>query len=220
MEGRGTTARYEIRELDPAEFGARLYQLIGVYAAAMRPPADQLAGRHPIMVAHSSYPGFRALIGTADDEVAGFCYGFHGAAGQWWHDRVNYGLAASHGQATAKWWLADTFELAELHVTPACQGLGIGSNLLVNTTNRISERHVVLSTRDTESVARRLYRSFGFTDLLTGFRFDGAAAAGPGQSGAAAGGPGQSSTEPPYAVMGAELPLLDVRPRAASPRRS
>ena len=152
------------------------------------------------MIAHSSYPGFRALVGIVDDELAGFCYGFHGAAGQWWHDRVNYGLAASRGQAAAKRWLADTFELAELHVLPAYQGLGIGSSLLQKITKRISERNVVLSPRDTESVARKLYRSFGFSDLLTGFRFDG--------------------VEPPYAVMGAELPLLDARPREAKPRRS
>jgi ribosomal protein S18 acetylase RimI-like enzyme len=199
MRGRGTTARYEMRELEPAEFGARLYQLIGIYAAAMRPPTDQLAGRHPIMVTHASYPGFRALVGIVDEELAGFCYGFHGATGQWWHDRVSYGLTASRGQATAKWWLADTFEIAELHVIPDFQGLGIGSGLLHKITNRISERRVVLSTRDTESVARRLYRSVGFTDLLTGFRFEGA--------------------EPPYAVMGAELPLLEARAREAKPRR-
>jgi ribosomal protein S18 acetylase RimI-like enzyme len=173
--------------------------LICVYAAAMRPSAEQLAGRHPIMAAHATYPGFRALVGTADDDLAGFCYGFHGAPGQWWHVRVSYGLAASHGQAAARRWLADTFELAELHVIPAYQGLGIGSNLLLKTIGRISERHVVLSTRDTESVARRMYRGLGFTDLLTGFRFDG--------------------SEPPYAVMGAELPLLEARPRVARPSR-
>jgi hypothetical protein len=46
----------------------------------------------------------------------------------------------------------------------------------------------VLSTADAETRARRLYRGVGFTDLLTGFRFSG--------------------SEPPYAVMGALLPLL------------
>ena len=49
----------------------------------------------------------------------------------------------------------------------------------------------MLSTQDTESRARRLYRGVGFTDLLTGFRFSGA--------------------EPPYAVMGAALPLRAPR---------
>ena len=49
----------------------------------------------------------------------------------------------------------------------------------------------MLSTADAESRARQLYRGVGFTDLLTGFRF--------------AGG------EPPYAVMGAKLPLCSSR---------
>jgi ribosomal protein S18 acetylase RimI-like enzyme len=194
VRGSDTTARSEIAAFDPAEFTARLDQLIAVYAAAIRPPAEQLAGRRPIMVAHASYPGFRALAAVIDGELAGFCYGFHGAVGQWWHDRVNYGLAATHGQAAAKAWLHDSMEIAELHVLPAWQGRGFGSGLLRQVAAGRTERTVVLSTRDTESVARRMYRGVGFTDLLTGFRFDGA--------------------EPSYAVMGAELPL-----RAESPSR-
>ena len=50
----------------------------------------------------------------------------------------------------------------------------------------------MLSTADAQTRARRLYRGVGFTDLLTGFRFSG--------------------TEPPYAVMGALLPLKVARP--------
>ena len=84
-------------------------------------------------------------------------------------------------------WLDDSFEVAELHVRPAYQGMGIGRGLLLRLTSGRSERTAVLSTADAESRARRLYRGVGFTDLLTGFRFSGG--------------------EPPYAVMGARLPL-------------
>jgi len=195
-----TTSRCEIRGFGPAEFEARLNELIAVYAAAMRPPAEQLAGRHPIMSGHSSYPEFRALAAVADgDEIAGFCYAFHGEPGQWWHDRVRQGLAATHGQTTARAFLDDTLEIAELHVRPEFQGHGIGSTLLHQVADDRKERTVVLSTRDTETVARRMYRKAGFTDLLTGFRFDGA--------------------EPPYAVMGAELPLRPAPANAAKPSR-
>ena len=48
-------------ELSPGEFTARVDQLIRVYAAAMRPPADMLPGRRSIMIGHAAYPGFRAL---------------------------------------------------------------------------------------------------------------------------------------------------------------
>ena len=180
-------------DLGVDEFVARLDQFVAVYAAAMRPPAEQLAGRHPIMAGHTSYPGFRALAATVNGQLTGFCYGFHGAPGQWWHDRVRSGLTAARGQAAAHAWLADTLEVAELHVLPDYQGRGFGSGLLRELTSGRNERTAVLSTRDAESVARRMYRGAGFTDLLTGFRFDG--------------------VDPPYAVMGAELPLRESKPR-------
>jgi ribosomal protein S18 acetylase RimI-like enzyme len=139
------------------------------------------------MAGHARFPGFRALAGVRDGQVAGFCYGFHGQSGQWWHDRVRVGLAAAQGEVTAQAWLADPLEVAELHVLPDYQGRGIGTALLGTLSAGRAERTAVLSTPNTESPARRLYRSAGFTDLLTAFRFEGA--------------------EPPYAVMGAPLPL-------------
>jgi ribosomal protein S18 acetylase RimI-like enzyme len=192
-------------ELSPGEFTARLDQVLAVYAAAMRPPAEMLAGRRSIMAGHATHPGFRALLATEDGSgaPAGFGYGFHGAAGQWWHDTVARGLADSSGAAAAAAWLDDCVEVAELHVVPGYQGRGLGGTLLQRLTSGRPERTAVLSTRDAPTRARRLYRGVGFTDLLTGFAFF----------------PGG---EPPYAVMGAELPLREWtpgRPRSASPSR-
>jgi len=187
-----------VRELSPAEFIVRIDELIAVYAAAMRPPAELLAGRRSIMAGHAGNPGFRALAVTADGTgaMAGFGYGFHGTAGQWWHDTVSRALADRRGDAAASAWLDDSFEVAELHVAPDHQGHGIGASVLLRLTSGRPERTALLSTRDANTPARRLYRGTGFTDLLTAFRFF----------------PGG---EPPYAVMGAELPL-----RARSPRPS
>jgi ribosomal protein S18 acetylase RimI-like enzyme len=151
----------------------------------MHAPPEELYGRRLIMAGHTAYPGFSAFATMDGDEVAGFCYGFHGAPGQWWHDRVRAALGDGGG------WLDDCVELAELHVRPEYQGRGIGSALLRSFASGRSERTVVLSTMDSETVARRMYRTAGFTDLLTRFRFDGA--------------------EPPYAIMGAELPLKPSR---------
>jgi ribosomal protein S18 acetylase RimI-like enzyme len=193
-----------VSELSPGEFAARLDQMIAVYAAAMRPPPQMLAGRRSIMAGHAAQPGFRALLATEDGsgKPAGFGYGFHGAPGQWWHDTVARALAAVQGQAAARAWLDDSYEVAELHVTPGHQGHGVGAGLLLRLASDRPERTAVLSTRDADSPARRLYRGVGFTDLLTGFAFF----------------PG---SEPPYAVMGAELPLRarSGKPRSARPRR-
>jgi ribosomal protein S18 acetylase RimI-like enzyme len=152
-----------------------------------------LSGRESILDRHAASPGFRALAAFAPSReprgepvLAGFIYGFHGQAGQWWHDTVAGALATKYPPLAATW-LADSFEVAELHVLPAYQGAGIGRQLLLTLTAERPERTAVLSTQDAESRARRLYRGVGFADLLTGFLFSGG--------------------DPPYAVMGAVLPL-------------
>jgi ribosomal protein S18 acetylase RimI-like enzyme len=189
--------RVTYRELGPREFRAAIRVLVGVYAAAMNPPDRTLSGREAIMDRHAASPGFRGLTAHVDERLAGFTYGFHGENGQWWHDMVAAALATRSGAggSAAEYggegapgaWLDDSFEVAELHVMPAWQGRGIGRSLLLSLASGRPERTAVLSTADAPTPARRLYRGLGFTDLLTDFRFSG--------------------SEPPYAVMGALLPL-------------
>ncbi len=193
-----------LAELQPGEFQAAAGRLVAVYAAAMRPAQRMLAGRESIMERHASNPGFRALAAFSQaasrsrgQVLAGFIYGFRGRPGQWWHDTVAAALASTDPPAASRW-LADSFEVAELHVLPAYQGHGIGRRLLMELTSGRPERTAVLSTQDAESRARQLYRSAGFTDLLTGFHFSGG--------------------DSPYAVMGATLPLRAAAPGRAAPR--
>jgi ribosomal protein S18 acetylase RimI-like enzyme len=201
--------RVTYRELGPREFRGAIRALVAVYAAAMNPPDRTLSGREAIMDRHAAGPGFRGLTALVNGQVAGFTYGFHGENGQWWHDmvaaalatRVRVGLSAvEYADEGPYTWLDDSFEIAELHVLPAWQGHGIGRSLLLSLAAGRPERTAVLSTADAPTKARRLYRGVGFTDLLTDFRFSGG--------------------EPPYAVMGATLPLLTdaTLPRSARPR--
>ena len=202
--------RVTYRELGPREFRAVTRSLVGVYAAAMNPPDRTLAGREAIMDRHAASPGFRGLTAHVDGRLAGFTYGFHGENGQWWHDMVAAALAtrSAAGAAAAGYtgddapgaWLDDSFEVAELHVLPPWQGKGIGRSLLLSLASGRPERTAVLSTADAPTRARRLYRGVGFTDLLTDFRFSG--------------------SEPPYAVMGALLPLATAVTLPRSPRPS
>jgi ribosomal protein S18 acetylase RimI-like enzyme len=195
------------RELGPGEFRSSIRALVAVYAAAMGPPDRTLSGRQAIMERHAASPGFRGLVAEADGQLAGFTYGFHGETGQWWHDMVAAALATRSGAAESAGpdytgpggWLDDSFEIAELHVLPRWQGNGIGRSLLLTLADGRRERTAVLSTADAPTRARRLYRAVGFTDLLTDFRFSG--------------------SEPPYAVMGATLPLAadTAPPRSARP---
>lgn len=186
-----------------ARFVAELDTLVEVYAAAMRPPREQVPGRRAIMERHTQFPSFRAVAVTAPGAPPGsgrppiiaFSYGFHGADGQWWHDLVRSALTRMGGYELAQAWLGDSFEVAEVHVHPDYQGQGIGRRMVPALLHPRLERTALLSTQDADSRARRLYRGLGFGDLLTGYRFPG--------------------TDPPYAVMGAVLPL---RPGPRRPR--
>jgi GNAT superfamily N-acetyltransferase len=200
----------ELLEFGKARFYAELGVLVNIYAAAMHPPRQQLPGRRAIMERHAGYSSFRCVAMTLPDDpgnappelrtqsggsrltVVGFAYGFHGASGQWWHDLVRSALATAGGRELAQAWLDDSFEVAEVHVHPRYQGRGVGRAMVPALIHPRLERTALLSTQDTDSRARRLYRGLGFTDLLTGYRFPG--------------------TDPPYAVMGAALPLRPRRP--------
>lgn len=181
----------QIRELDRRGFVRRLDAMLETYEAAMDPPLEQMPGRRTIMERHAIYPGFRAFVAERRREVLGFAYGFHGTPGQWWHDVVKDALVEAAGVDRAVHWLANTFEVAELHVHPEAQGQGLGRGLITTLCEGRRERTVVLSTLDAPTPARALYRSLGLVDLLTAFHFPG-------------GGP-------PYAVMGAALPLSSSR---------
>lgn len=186
----------KLREIDERAFLRRLGPMLDVYAAAMKPPTEQLPGRHTIMERHASYAGFRAFVverrgalPVLTGPVQGFAYGFRGSPGQWWHDVVFRALTDLEGPEHAESWLGDAFEVAELHVHPDAQRRGLGRSLLNALCEGRQERTVVLSTLDRrpDTPARTLYRSVGMVDLLTDFQFPG-------------GGPR-------YAVMGGTLPL-------------
>lgn len=183
-----------IWELSRPDFLASVGDLLAIYAAAMGATPDELPTRRAIMERHAGYPGFRSLAVTGGDpsRIVAFTYGFRGIPGQWWHDVVRAGVTAKAGPGAAAQWLDYVLEVAEVHVHPDFQARGIGRRMVLTLAAGRSERTAVLSTRDAPTPARKLYGRLGFSDLLTDFLFPG-------------GGP-------PYAVMGAELPLREQPP--------
>jgi ribosomal protein S18 acetylase RimI-like enzyme len=177
-----------VAELPMRDFLANIDSLLAIYGAAMGAQPEELAARRAIMERHVGNPAFRAVAATdSQRRLVAFTYGFHGGPGQWWHDVVRSAVTSQAGTAATAAWLSDSYEIAEVHVQPDHQARGIGRRMMLTLTGGRPERTAVLSTRDAQSRARRLYRSLGFVDLLTAFHFPG-------------GGP-------PYAVMGAPLPL-------------
>jgi ribosomal protein S18 acetylase RimI-like enzyme len=171
----------------PDDLVRRLDDVITVYGAAMGYHAELLQTRRGYVAAHASRPGFRAVATLGDDgALLGFGYGYTSTPGQWWHDQIR----ASLRRDTVKPWLADCFELVELHVRPSEQGHGIGERQLRALLSGVAHRTVLLSTPEADeklSRAWRLYRRFGFVDVLRDFYFPG--------------------DDRPFAILGRALPL-------------
>jgi ribosomal protein S18 acetylase RimI-like enzyme len=185
-----------LAQFTPSGLTARLSEALGVYVRAMGYPRSAIRQRMPLWREHTGRPGWRA-VGALDerDALVGLAYGYLGARGQWWHEEVRRGLVG--GEPARLHWLADYFELTELHVLPEAQGAGLGESLLRTLVEGSPSRVVLLSTPelDPDQPARawRLYRRLGFVDVLRGHRFVG---------------------DPrPFAVLGRPLPLPPERPR-------
>jgi ribosomal protein S18 acetylase RimI-like enzyme len=172
------------------QFAARLDEAMAIYVQAMNYPRYTGAQRAVTARRHTGNDGFacRAAV-AADGTLVGFGYGYTTRRGQWWHDLVRRAMDPE----TADAWLADAFELSELHVMPGYQGAGIGYTLITEIAEAIPHEVMMLSTPDSDTPAFRLYRSLGFVDLARNYLF-----------------PGDSR---PFAVLGSRLPLQPSRSR-------
>lgn len=147
-------------------YGPLFEGAIAVYGEAFSQPpySDPDRGseiRHRLRDTHCHRPGFQLLIACSSPErVVGMAYGYHGSNGQWWHDTVIRAL----DPAVSKEWLGDSYELVEIAVHPAMQGLGVGAELIDKLLEPRDEATCVLSTR-TDSEAHRLYRRIGFEEI-------------------------------------------------------
>jgi GNAT superfamily N-acetyltransferase len=155
-----------------------LDDLVAIYRSAFldlheADPARAAEDRRQIMIRHADRENVEVLLARADGRAVGFCYTYHGTAGQWWHDIVTARLHA----AGAEDWMVDCREIVELHVRPDWQGRGLGRRLLRDVLRRAAERTVVLSALDDPvsrtDRARSLYASEGFVALLSDFTFPG-----------------------------------------------
>jgi len=183
-----TSGAIALQRLQPADFAARLPELITVYVAAMAYPDGIAGARAGLWQEHSRRAGFSCVVAVDPlDRVRGLTYGYTGRPGQWWFSEVQRGIGDPGSP-----WLTDYLELTELHVRPDSQGAGIGQALLTALLTGRSEKAVLLSTPEGMNRAWRLYRRMGFVDVLRQYRFTG---------------------DPrPFGVLGRKLPLEPVRP--------
>jgi ribosomal protein S18 acetylase RimI-like enzyme len=157
----------------PADLARRLDGVLDVYGQAMGYSPELLEARRGYIAGHVLRAGFRAVATLdTDDTLLGFGYGYSSVRGQWWHDQVRNALRRD----ARRTWLTDCFEVVELHVRPSAQGHGLGAAQLRALLAAATGRTVLLSTPEADeqrSRAWRLYRRFGFVDVLRDFYFPG-----------------------------------------------
>ncbi|WP_329378673.1 GNAT family N-acetyltransferase [Streptomyces sp. NBC_01351] len=171
--------------IGPLDLAARVDEALRVQAVAFGLSEEEVGIRRYIVQRHMTCPGARALGAfTEDGALTGFVYGMPNDRGHWWSGIVEPYLRAGGHDG----WLDDAFVITELHVHPGFQGHGVGRELITRITDGAAEPRSILSAIDTESPARGLYRALGYKDLARQVHFPSAGL--------------------PYAVMGAELPLL------------
>lgn len=179
----GPASTITIVDVPRYDLPARLTEAMAIYVAAMGYPSGSGAQRGTHMLRHAGFDAFRcrAALNT-EGTMLGFGYGYTSLPGQWWHDLVRRAIGADTAH-----WLGSAFELSELHVLPAAQGVGLGERLLRSLADGLPHRTMVLSTPEGENRAWRLYRRMGFRDLARNHLF-----------------PGDSR---PFGVLGAPLPF-------------
>jgi ribosomal protein S18 acetylase RimI-like enzyme len=111
---------------------------------------------------HAGRDDFVFLVARADDKLAGFGYGYTGAYGQWWTERVAHSLTPDQ---RGEWLDPPHFEVVELHVRPAYQRRGLGSRLLAGLLARQPHDRALLSTQAGSRQARAFYAKNGWLEL-------------------------------------------------------
>lgn len=191
MHGSMENVPVSIRELSPHEFSAMAPDLVGLYITAMRYPMAIHKQRVAVWCRDSTEEDFAAVAAFSDGKLAGIAYGFKGSQKRWWDQQLRRGLQENCAMTPKMSEIVENyFELAEIHVAPRLQGLGLGRTLIERLLQRAPQPYVLLSTPEVpneNNAAFGLYRSLGFSDVLRQFRYHG---------------------DPrPFAVLGRTLPL-------------
>jgi ribosomal protein S18 acetylase RimI-like enzyme len=169
---RRLSARFTVRALAADELaGPLLDQALWVFGAALGFPraSSRVRSFADTLRRHASYGGFRAFGAiNSRGRMLGFSYGYSSVPGLWWREQIAQPLSIQQRE----FWLADAFEVAELHVHPSAQGQRLGSqlhDLLVRGAPK--HRTALLSVMHRSARARALYASRGWQPLLEEFYF-------------------------------------------------
>lgn len=147
----------QLREVAAEEVLSLRREIVEIWPEASR---DRLT---EILPRHTSRDGFRFIGAFEDERLLGFVYGYRGAAGQWWHDRVASALGA---EDSARWLGPGHFEFTELHVRNERRRQGIGGTLHDAVFAGLDAPTAVLSTQTDNEPALALYENRGWEIIV------------------------------------------------------
>ena len=119
---------------------------------------------------HAGREGF-VFLGAFEPggRLVGFVYGYTGAPGQWWYDKV---AAALDEEGAAVWLDPPHFEFTELAVAPAYQSRSLGTRLHDAVLERLPYERALLSALADNGRVIRFYEHRGWRLLLPELRFE------------------------------------------------
>jgi len=119
---------------------------------------------------HSGRDEFRFVGAFAPDgKLVGFVYGYTGAPGQWWYDKV---AAALDEEDAAAWLDPPHFEFTELAVAPAYQSRSFGTRLHDAVLDGLPHRRALLSALADNARVIAFYEHRGWRVILPELRFE------------------------------------------------
>ena len=148
-------------------------EVVGVWASAhdlprASPTRDEFGRTR--LARHAARDDFRFFGAfAAGRELAGFVYGYTGAPGQWWYDRVAHALDR---EARVRWLDPGHFEFTELAVRPDLQGRGVGSRLHDRVLEGLPHDRALLSALADNARVVAFYRRRGWEIVLERLRFE------------------------------------------------
>jgi ribosomal protein S18 acetylase RimI-like enzyme len=155
-----------IDRLAPQELaGPLLDEVYDVYCAALEidPSAPRSrVWRDDSLPRHAARDDFCLLVAGEAGRAVGLAYGYTGAYGQWWTDRVAPALAES---VRREWLDPPHFEVCELHVRPDRQRRGLGERLLDELLASQPHERAVLTANPAKSQPLPFYRKQGWIEL-------------------------------------------------------
>jgi GNAT superfamily N-acetyltransferase len=153
----------EVRRWSGPEILAQLDELKQIYEEAYAEPPYRRTPEHvqrlgTRLAEQVDLPGFVFVGSTMDSAVAGFTFGRHFEALQWWY--------GAQDMPPAELLAAEKFAVSELVVAPAYRGQRLASRLIAELLRDRHEPYAILLSHP-DAVARRIYARWGWRQVGT-----------------------------------------------------